>query len=88
MTSRKLLKQIEPAVPAIDVGEPESTSKPTVYLAECSYDRRLERERFAADLKLHGYTVLPKCELPRDEVSYVAEVSNAGALRSFGPSHR
>jgi hypothetical protein len=52
-----------------------SSSKPTVYLAEASYDRREFRETLEADLHLHGYKVLPDQPLPRDEVEYVAEVT-------------
>lgn len=48
--------------------------KPTVYLAECSYDRNQAREILEGELKRHGYTVLPDQELPRDEAEYVAAV--------------
>ncbi|MGH9929732.1 MAG: hypothetical protein ACREA9_10980 [Pyrinomonadaceae bacterium] len=48
--------------------------KPTLYLAECSYDRKQTREILEGELKRHGYTVLPDHELPRDEEEYVAEV--------------
>ena len=51
-----------------------ATTKPTVYLAECSYDRREAREMLESDLRLHGYTVLPEHPLPREEVDYVAAV--------------
>jgi hypothetical protein len=52
-----------------------SASKPVVYLAECSYDRREFREALEADLHLQGYQVLPDQPLPRDEADYVAEVT-------------
>ena len=48
--------------------------KPTVYLAECSYDRKQAREILEGELKRHGYTVLPDQELPRDEAEYLAAV--------------
>jgi hypothetical protein len=51
-----------------------ATAKPTVYLAECSYDRREAREMLEGDLRLHGYTVLPDQTLPREEAEYVAVV--------------
>jgi hypothetical protein len=58
-----------------DNGDPKpGPSKPTVYLAECSYDRKQTREILEGELKRHGYTVLPDHELPRDEEEYVAEV--------------
>lgn len=49
-------------------------AKPTVYLAECSYDRKQAREILEGELKRHGYAVLPDQELPRDEEEYVAAV--------------
>ena len=52
----------------------QGPSKPTVYLAECSYDRKQTREIIEGELKRHGYTVLPDQELPRDEEEYVAAV--------------
>jgi len=49
--------------------------KLTVYLAECSYDQRGAREALDAELKRHGYRVLPDHELPKDEEAYSAEVA-------------
>jgi hypothetical protein len=46
-----------------------------VYLGECSYDRRDQREALETELRMHGYTVLPDAELPRDEDAYRAEVA-------------
>ena len=51
-----------------------ATTRPTVYLAECSYDRREARDMLESDLRLHGYTVLPEHPLPREEADYVAAV--------------
>jgi hypothetical protein len=47
---------------------------PTIYLAECSYDRKQDRESLEAELRRLGYSVLPDRELPRDERDYVAAV--------------
>lgn len=55
----------------------------TVYLAECSYDRRDDRDEVAASLRAHGYRVLPENRLPRDEQEYrkaVAELLAASDL--------
>jgi hypothetical protein len=49
--------------------------KPSVYLAECSYDRREAREAIEAELRLHGYPILPERQLPREEADYVGEVA-------------
>jgi hypothetical protein len=51
-----------------------ATARPTVYLAECSYDRRAARDMLESDLRLHGYTVLPEHPLPREEADYMAAV--------------
>jgi hypothetical protein len=48
--------------------------EPAVYLAECSYDRRDDREAIAAELRRHGYDVFPDSQLPRDEYDYLTEV--------------
>ena len=58
------IKTIEPVAP-----------KPSIYLAECSYDRREDREKILAELKAHGYSVLPDENMPTLEKSYVAKVS-------------
>jgi hypothetical protein len=49
--------------------------KPVIYLAECSWDQRQAREALDADLRVHGYSILPDRQLPRDEAGYVAEVA-------------
>jgi hypothetical protein len=55
---------------------PEVPSKPTIYLAECSYDLRDDREKIRGELRAHGYNVLPDqlTRLPDLEMEYVAEV--------------
>ncbi len=45
-----------------------------IYLAECSFDLKDERERLEAELMRLGHTILPDRQLPRDEVGYVAAV--------------
>jgi hypothetical protein len=47
---------------------------PLVYLAECSRDRRDERQIVAAELTRLGYSVVPETDLPRDETDFTAEV--------------
>jgi hypothetical protein len=49
-------------------------ARPTVYLAECGYDRREAREFLESELRLHGYPVLPDHQLPREEAEYLAAV--------------
>jgi hypothetical protein len=78
-----------------DIEHKQSTiaSKPTVYLAECSYDRREERDKIRGELRAHGYSVLPDqiAQLPDLESEYVAEVTRLlescqVAVHLIGPS--
>jgi hypothetical protein len=62
-------------------GEPAS-AKATVYLAECSHDRRDAREMLEADLRLHGYAVLPERRLPLDEEAGYVEAAKPLLARS------
>lgn len=48
--------------------------KPCIYLAEGGTSRKCDRESVLADLKSHGYVVLPDDDLPQDEEGYIAEV--------------
>jgi hypothetical protein len=56
--------------------ESQGPSKPAVYLAECSYDRKPQRELLEGELKRLGYPVLPDRRLPVDEAEYVAAVQS------------
>jgi len=47
--------------------------KPTVYLAECSYDQRENREKVASSLRGHGYRILPGDRLPLSEAEYTEQ---------------
>jgi hypothetical protein len=69
----QLLKKLE--TDTGDSGHDEqATAKTTIYLAECSYDRKETREILEGELRRHGYTVLPDRQLPQDEADYVAAV--------------
>ena len=70
----QLLKKLQAATPKPTAVAEAIPSKPTIYLAECSYDRREQRDALESELGLHGYTILPDCQLPRDETKYVAQV--------------
>jgi TIR domain-containing protein len=75
----KLLEEAEAAPNVSATEQPETadavSSKPTVYLAECSYDQRPAREALDVELKRHGYLVLPDSELPKEEDAYIAQVA-------------
>ena len=71
----------EPSTPSRSTNEPdppvpstEATDKPVIYLAECGWDRQNDREWILEDLKEHGYTILPKQQLPALETDYIQEV--------------
>jgi hypothetical protein len=55
--------------------KPAVPLKPSIYLAECSWDQRPAREALEAELRFHGYPILPDRQLSRDEAGYVAEVA-------------
>jgi hypothetical protein len=61
----------------------ETSAWPVVYLAECSWDQRQVRDALEADLRLHGYPVVPDRPLPRDEAGYCAEVARLLAQAKF-----
>jgi len=69
----QLLKKLETG-PGDNGHVEQGPAKPSVYLAECSWDRKQARETLEGELQRHGYTVLPDQELPRDEERYVAVV--------------
>lgn len=72
-----LIKKLEaPAATATKILEapPAATSKPAIYLAECSFDRRSAREALESELRLHEYPVFPDIQLPKVEEEYIAAV--------------
>lgn len=82
----KLAFDIAQLIKKLDVGAAPGTtppasqvspgqSKPTVYLADCSVDRREDREAVNADLRLHGYPILAEVQLPSDEASFLGELA-------------
>lgn len=73
----QVLKMLEKAGPGQQptAKEAPQEARPTVYLAECSYDRRDARESLDAELKCHGYRILPDRQLARDEATYVAQIT-------------
>ena len=73
----QLIKRIEAPAPA--AAKPQEApvaapSKPAIYLAECSFDRRDAREALESELRLHGYPVFPDIQLPKTEEEYLAAV--------------
>ena len=62
--SDSALEEPQPSGPI----NPTTTARKTVvFLASCSYDQRDQRELIEADLRSHGYRVLPEERLPSDD---------------------
>src|SRR5580700_1356418 len=72
----QLIKKIEtePIPTVATAPASESKTKPSIYLADCSFDRREDREAINADLRLHGYPILADVQLPMDEETFLAEL--------------
>jgi hypothetical protein len=49
-------------------------ARPSIYLAECTRDRRDDRATLEGELKRLGYDIVPDSQLPTDSAEYVAEV--------------
>lgn len=81
---RKILKLADDIAQLIDTlhgaapyPAPASSSKPSIYLAQCSRDRRDARETLLSELQILGYNVFPDKPIPTDdEEGFVAEVSS------------
>jgi hypothetical protein len=69
----QFIKKLE-ADSATTTGAANNAPRPRIYLSECSYDRRDDRESIATDLRFQGYDVYPDKALPREEDAYVDEV--------------
>jgi hypothetical protein len=75
----QLVKKLDSSpVPGADAQASTSTAKPAVYLADCSNDRREDREAINADLRLHGYPILADVQLSTEEATFTGEL--AGVL--------
>ncbi|MBS0371090.1 MAG: TIR domain-containing protein [Proteobacteria bacterium] len=77
------LEQLQQQPAANDAVGTDNATKPAIFLAECSRDRRDARECIEAELACCGYTVLPNRRLPDDEDEHraaVAELLERSAL--------
>jgi len=79
----QLLPEIIPTPPNDTPVKDKTAPKPTIYLAECSRERRDAREALEDELRRHRYAVLPDRPLPSDEAEYVAEVERLLAICGF-----
>ena len=70
----KLAWELKQLIEALAGLAPPASGKPTIYLAECSYDRKQARDLIEGELRRLGYPVLPDRQLPGDEAGYVAAV--------------
>jgi len=71
-----LIKQLEaqPGTEAVTAPAASTTTRPAVYLAECSKDRRDDRSALRTELEMRGYRVLPDSQLSNDEEQFTATV--------------
>jgi hypothetical protein len=69
----QLIKKMESQTAALSATP--ITDKPTIYLADCSIDRREDREAVNSDLRLHGYPILAEVQLPTEEATFMGELS-------------
>ena len=69
--AREMLKQLEVMVAPASAQASASPVRETVYLAECSFDRRAVRDCLESELKMHGYVVLliASCRRTRPPIS-------------------
>jgi hypothetical protein len=70
------IKELVESLTADDGADGNTSTEPVIFLAECSYDRKQDREILEGELRRLGYTVLPDRELPRDETAYVDAVES------------
>jgi hypothetical protein len=65
-----LKRAIHSALKKIEDADVPHADKPALFLAECGFDRRVDREAIMADLRGAGYPILPEVQLPTEEASY------------------
>ena len=69
-TIEDLKRTIRDALKKIEAPEPAATDKGTIFFADCSFDRREDRESVIEDLRSAGYRVLPETQLPTEEANF------------------
>lgn len=70
-----VIKQIENPVAVAAPDLQTTSSRPQVYLAQCSRDQKDAREALEMDLRQHGYSIFPDKQLPNEETEFISEVS-------------
>lgn len=70
-----MINRIEGETPGAEIAPQLSSSRPTIFLAQCSWDRKEACEALERDLRQHGYPILPDRQLPSDEEGLRTEVS-------------
>jgi hypothetical protein len=72
---KQLLQKLrETDTSGLEAEEAARRERPTIFLAECSFDQEDAHEKIEMDLKASGYEVLPDRVLPKSEAKQVAEV--------------
>ena len=70
-----MVKKMEAQTPAAENTFLPPSSRPAVFVAQCSWDQKESREALIRDLRQHGYSILPDRTLPGDEESFKAETA-------------
>ncbi|HUD63055.1 MAG TPA: hypothetical protein VMQ17_00680 [Candidatus Sulfotelmatobacter sp.] len=70
-----VIKKLESSPTDVQSVPQVTPSRPPVFLALCSWDRREARDVLETELRPHGYPILPDRQLPTEETDFVAEVS-------------
>ena len=71
-----LIKRMEASANETDPVPQQPSSRPQVFLAECSSDQKEAREALRMTLRQFGYTVLPDRPLPKEEAAFASDVSH------------
>lgn len=85
-----MVNKMEAQTPAAENTSLPPSSRPAVFVAQCSWDQKESRETLIRDLRQHGYPILPDRTLPSDEEGFKAETARlleqcALAVHLVGP---
>lgn len=70
-----LIKKVEDPAAGAENGAHRPPSRPQIFLANCSRDRKEDREALEMDLRQHRYPILPDRQLPNEEAVFITDVS-------------
>lgn len=71
----EVVKNMETQTPAAEKVSPPPSSRPSVFVAQCSWDQKEIREALIRDLRQHGYPILPDRPLASEEQTFRSETA-------------